>query len=226
METNRRWSQGLIVTGIVIALLNMALAWTMMFFGPTPHREAVAASQVTTQVESAVPVSSYDGNTYLVKMWDVFERESQAQERRSTLLLGFCFALIAIGFSLFVMGIEGAIAARAEAADFGMLAIKVGSPGIFCILLAAVLVGLSLVGPAMSPQAAPPETKADTVRAESEGKEQILRTEAEARSEVIRTEAEVKERLLDADTRAKKELLEAEVAAKERLQRLQPAAKK
>lgn len=228
-----RWSRGLIVTGIAIAVLNMALAWIMLFLGPTSQTgthstpsppvpaiaqpspvEPDAKRQVPSNTPPRVPrFGDYadSSNGMMAKMIDVYQGVSQSQERQTTLLLGFCFALMSIGFSLFVMGIEGAADFKGDAKEFGSLAIKVSSPGILCIFFSSLLIALGIGGLSRTPSIEPAESKADAIRAEFEGKEQVLRAEVDA-----------KERLIDAETQAKKELIDAEIEAKERLQRLEP----
>jgi hypothetical protein len=151
----------------------------------------------------------------MADMQKVFQLERQYDERKTIFLLGFCFALIAIGFSLFVMGIEGIADMTGSARELGSVSLKVTSPGIFCILLASFLVALSINGGWSAPSVT--ETKADVVRAEAQGKESIAKAEGDAKEQVIRAEAEVRERVIEAETRAKKELIEAEVEAKTRV---------
>ena len=222
---NSRWSKSLIVTGITIAVLNMVLAWTLMFLGPSPQSYSHAAKAMQSQAAaeaSTVPGHPTRGNaaagiarndetadwsgSFPARLFEMYQGMAQSEERQATLLLGFCFALISIGFSLFVMGIEGASAFRGSAAEFGSLAIKVSSPGLFCILLASLLIALNLVKWTGASDAQPFESKADAIRAESDGKEQVLRAEAE-----------VKERIIQAETQARKNVIEAETLAKERL---------
>jgi hypothetical protein len=220
-----RWSKGLIVTGIVIAVLNMVLAWFMMFVGPAtsmnPGSAAAHAGAAATGGDGDArhaprpdagrfaQADSGDASTVtLTKMFEFYQRDSQSRERQTTLLLGFCFALIAIGFSLFVMGIEGVADFKGDARAFGSLALKVGSPGIFCIFLAALLIALSLGrGEGSSVQ---PESKADAIRAEYEGKVQVLQAEAEAKQQILNAEAQSKRDVIDAETAAKERLMTQE----------------
>lgn len=222
-----RWSRGLTISGIVIAILNMSLAWTMMFSsGPSPP-----AASLVSAAESVLrsPAASTDrhGNAparpsarpysnageataseLIDKILRQSQRESEAEDRRTILLLGFCFALISIGFSLFVMGIEGAIGLKGQAGDFGSLVVKTGSPGLFCILLASVLVALSLAYKfnASSPASQPPDRVA-ILNAETEAKERTLDAETWAKERVIEADSQAKERLLEAEKNAKLEVL-------------------
>jgi hypothetical protein len=238
------WSRGLVVTGIVIAVLNMALAWIMLFLGPSfqsgtlsttsPLAPDVAqSSRVESDAKPPLPSntaprvpriedSTNSSNAMMANLFEVYQKMSQSEERQTTLLLGFCFALMSIGFSLFVMGIEGAADFKGDAKEFGSLAIKVSSPGILCIFFSSLLIALGIGGLSRSPPIQP-ESKADAVRAEFEGKEQVLRAEAQAKGDHMRAEADAKERLIEAETRAKKELIEAEIEATERRLSLEPA---
>jgi len=225
-----RWSKGLIVTGIAIAVLNMVLAWFMMFVGPTTSMNPAQGSAAShagpaapggdaetrrTPRSDAGPAKSdgADASTAtLTKMFEFYQRDSQSRERQTTLLLGFCFALIAIGFSLFVMGIEGAADFKGDARAFGSLALKVGSPGIFCIFLAALLIALSLGRSEGS--SVQPESKADAIRAEFEGKVQVLQAEAEAKQQIMNAEAQTRRDIIDAETTAKERLMMQEPATR------------
>jgi hypothetical protein len=231
------WSRGLTITGIVIAILNMALAWTMMFANSertaatteeAAARKTRAASQVMRldsqpaakpQAATTIPTKSTtdaadSSATMMAAILGATELTTQSQERRSTVLLGFCFALIAIGFSLFVMGVEGAIGVRGEAKDFGTLLVKTSSPGLFCILLSAILVGMNMLPALSDSRAAPAESKTDVVRAEGSAKSDAIREDAFAKEQVLRAEADAKERVIEAETNAKERLLRVETQAR------------
>jgi hypothetical protein len=236
----------------------MVLAWILMFLGPSPqsYSHAVRAMQSQASPDAAAAVSvpapgrqaradaasglprndetANSSGAFASKLFEIYQGVAQSQERQTTLLLGFCFALISIGFSLFVMGIEGASAANANARDFGSLAIKVSSPGLFCILLASILIALNLVDWTGASGAHPVESKADAIRAEWDGKEQVLRAEADTKERIIqadsmakesyaRTETDNKVQIIEAEARAKKEVIEAETL-KERLPGKVPVA--
>lgn len=216
-----RWSRGLVITGIVIAVLNMSLAWVMLFFGQpflrTEQLEQFARTQLSAPLSatdagaSSPPDSAASdqiaglepSERWLHKMLEMFQQESEIQARQTTLLLAFCFALVAIGFSLFVMGIEGALAFRGDAREFGSVALKVSSPGLFCIFLAALLIALSLGNRFDEVSTQLPESKVDIIQAESLGKEQVIRAEADAKEQVLRAEAEARERVIEAEMAAR-----------------------
>ncbi|SAL04934.1 hypothetical protein AWB81_06947 [Caballeronia arationis] len=236
-QQNTRWSRGLTVAGIVIAILNMALAWTMMFSGADRPAADVASSHEafksafhgpasdsrttnTPQSDTSVPSNVKDAELggMMDKLVQALQILSASEERRTTLILGFCFALISIGFSLFVMGIEGAIGLRGEARDFGSLLVKTSSPGLFCILLASLLVAVSLVSSSdKAPGAATEPTKADILRAEADAKERVIQAETSAKERLIDADTVAKERLIRAETNAKTEVLQAQANVQQQL---------
>jgi len=223
-----RWSRGLTVSGIVIAVLNMVFAWVMMFSSAdgTPDRvagrDALASTIDNPKAAASAPSKlQYQDKGGINEMMDKFveyaRNESASENRRTTMLLGFCFALISIGFALFVMGIEGAIGMRGEAGDFGTLLVKTSSPGIFCILLASILVAISLASrSAQAPATTPDSTKEDILRTEADTKERVIQAETSAKESLIEAETSSKERIIRAETDAKKEVLQAVDDSKER----------
>jgi len=235
-----RWSKGLTITGIVIAVLNMMLAWTIMFSGPTRHHQIGSRSSESSQSmrdrstvdpstkekqlkESIMPPEIKPENLgyYQGLLADLFEGLryfSEVEERSTTLILGFCFALISIGFSLFVMGIEGAISLKGDTKDFGSLLIKTSSPGLFCILLASILVCVSLVGSSENNEVA-------KVRADARAKQDILQAEARTKQDVLQAEVRAKQDVLQAEARAKQDVLQAEAFSKEYTLRAEGFAK-
>jgi len=54
--------------------------------------------------------------------------------------MGAAFALVAVGFALFVLGAEGAFTLKGAIQDRGNLVIKSTAPGVLCFLLATIIV--------------------------------------------------------------------------------------
>jgi hypothetical protein len=106
---------------------------------------------------------------------------------------------------------------RGEAGDFGTLLVKTSSPGIFCILLASILVAISLASrSAQAPATTPDSTKEDILRTEADTKERVIQAETSAKESLIEAETSSKERIIRAETDAKKEVLQAVDDSKER----------
>ena len=120
-----QWTRVLALVGILIALANMVFAWLIMLtgssatFGDITGLANTSATQLEGLAQLAERVYTYD---------------------ETRLVMGFAFALLSMGFSLFVMGIESAIAVKGEHKDIGNIALKTTSPGVICFILAAILV--------------------------------------------------------------------------------------
>ena len=122
-----RWSKYLTAVGVVIAVANMGAAWIMMW-------------NITLMGQlSNIKISGRGHDTSIVALI------ANNQHMVNILGLAFSFALIAVGFSLFVMGIESAVQLKGEHKDFGGLALKTTSPGVVCFVLAAILISITLL---------------------------------------------------------------------------------
>jgi hypothetical protein len=147
------WSQILTLTGVSIALLNMILAWVIMYerrdvtfrsvdqgvagqniFADLPEPEARAYLEATFGAIRSIIETSRRPEL----------QRAQYGHRKIVLVLAFCFGLTGIGFSLFVMGVKSAVSVQAEAGKLGALLMKAASPGIVCILCGTVIVGLAI----------------------------------------------------------------------------------
>jgi hypothetical protein len=179
------FSRALVVTGILIAVANMALAWVMMFTRPTDVADA--NSHLQQPVAEGKAAQADASSTLAIEMMRPLVRTEQRRELVNsnilTLTVAFSFALMAIGFSLFVMGIEGALSFRGELAQLGSLVLKTASPGILCIVLSATTLMLLLWFTQV--------TFGDTQEA---AKAQVIRAEADAKTRLIDAEATAKER--------------------------------
>ena len=129
-----RWSRMLVATGVAIACVNMSLAWTMMFQRPCENISTRIEKPTEEAKRPAVaarrPPLSDDANMIMERMFRTLEQNSARSHSVTILVLAFSFALLAIGFSLFVMGVEGALHFGVSADDLGSLAIKMASPGL------------------------------------------------------------------------------------------------
>lgn len=208
------WSRILIILGVIIACVNMSLAWVIMFRPP----EIVPSGQIerTLPAESKQQPAADD----FVSMIELIARMSAPGSARTyhvtVLVLAFSFALLAIGFSLFVMGVEGALHVSGSSTEIGSVAVKMTSPGLACILTAAAIIGLTLFFGSDFETAE--KARARGVEAEAKAKETLLRAEAAAKETLLRAEADAKRdegyaKGREAD--AKIRLMEAEARIKE-----------
>ena len=149
------WAKLLTLLGVAIALLNMGLAWSLMFQGPSVaivddagRRRSDAASGSGVARDSTRSATPEVSGTVVMEM----RRESlknatfdaARQHHEAILILAFSFALLAIGFSLFVMGVEGALDIAAQGEASLRVAGRMTSPGLACLLAAALLIGFKL----------------------------------------------------------------------------------
>ena len=139
------WSVGL---AVVVFLLNMAAAWyivgdsTILISKPLVGESTSAVSAVLAAADEATP----NQMVLLNRVVDTELLLRTIQNRQSLTVVSMCaaFALIAIGFALFVMGAEGAFSFSGEVKDRGTLVLQSASPGLLCFVLAAIIVGMTI----------------------------------------------------------------------------------
>lgn len=85
---------------------------------------------------------------YLNRLLDaeIHLRAIQNQQTLSVVAMSVAFALMAIGFALFVMGAEGAFLLQGDVPNRGNFVLKSTAPGLLCFLLSASLVWIALTG--------------------------------------------------------------------------------
>lgn len=210
------WTKALVITGIAIALLNMCFVWAMIFnqsknadtlfekhTQPTKAQEEKHGLKSKTEEDSAASSAASividNSDLFYKKMVDEISIQNAIRIKQETVVLGFCYSLIAIGFSLFVMGIQGAITVSGGTESFGTVAIKASSPGLACILFASAIVAIGQVDlDGSSESAERDDEKINMAEREAEIKERLIHEETQARLEIIR-----------AETRSEIELIEA-----------------
>lgn len=180
---SRRLSQALVVTGIAIAVANMVLAWVMILTRPTDVVDANTHQQVAAVEGKAAQM---DSTTAMTMEWmRPLVRSEQRRELVNsnilTLTVAFSFALMAIGFSLFVMGIDGALSFTTEVDKVGSLMLKTASPGVLCILLSALTLILLLWFTQVTFGDTQEAAKADVIRAEADARVRLIEAEAAAK---------------------------------------------
>jgi len=172
----------LVVTGIVIAVANMVLAWTIMFTHPTVPSQSQAPGPAKQETAAGQADSS------MQQVYQIFQpvfRQAELKQisEQNVLRLGiaFSFALLSVGFSLFVMGIEGALSVSGEVPDLAKLVIRTASPGVLCIVLATAVITTLLVLTQVTFGDTKEAAQAELVRAEAEAKTQQTLAEESAR---------------------------------------------
>ena len=146
-HTKTSWTQWMVIAGIVIACANMGLGWKIMAES-RPSRLTKTTSDAATH---AAPVSAAEALPLAVRLHeanvDAVWRAATYQHAVTTVGLAFSFGLLAVGFALFVMGIESAFSVKGEYQELGTLALKATSPGVLCFILAALLIAITLLRP-------------------------------------------------------------------------------
>jgi hypothetical protein len=209
------WPRMLTVLGVGIALLNMGLAWLVIFQAPRAALGGDAGGRVPGAALFRAPGSSRQGpatpdetgNAMMEMIGESIRSDTfrAAREHHETVvILAFSFALLAIGFALFVMGVEGTIKIVGQRQDLGKIAVWMASPGLLCVVAAASIIGAKVFFANFD---TPGRATARGIEAEARAKEVLIRAEADARQQ----DAWNREREADARIR----IMEAEAAIKE-----------
>ncbi len=138
-----------VVGAMLIFTLNMAGAWWLTLGAA----EDVARPLVTEGQVSAVsraldvPVGA-TANTYTllnrVVDAEIQIRTAQNGQTLCVVAMAGAFAMMAIGFALFVMGAEGAFQLEGSAPTGGNLVLKSTTPGVLCFALATLILMVAL----------------------------------------------------------------------------------
>jgi hypothetical protein len=145
-----RASKGAVVLAVIVFLANMLVAWWLTYASGQVvgrsllHEEGSAAARVL----DASPKASANTHVLLNRILDAELQLRTVQNRQTITIVAMsvAFALLAIGFALFVMGAEGAFKVEGQVADRGNLVVKATAPGLLCFLVAAFVVAMALAG--------------------------------------------------------------------------------
>ncbi len=220
----RTLSQALVVTGILIAVANMTLAWVLMFTRPTDVPAASAHAAAHATAEGAVTTDA--SSPLLVETMRTLVRSEQARQLVNSnilmLTIAFSFALMSIGFSLFVMGIEGALSLHGKVPALGSLMLTTASPGILCIVLSTLTLMALLVFTQMTFGDTQEAAKAEAIRAEADAKVRLIDAEASAKErqnlelEAARSRREAEEQQVRFEQQLELERVRAQAAPQTR----------
>src|SRR5262245_38891355 len=221
------WPRALTVLGVAIALLNMGLAWLVIFQAPkiavggnaggrVPGAALFRAAGGSTTQKAATPEESSNAVMEVISESIRSDTFRAAREHHETvMILAFSFALLAIGFALFVMGVEGALKIVGERPDIGKIAIWLASPGLLCVVAAAAIIGGKLFFANFD---TPGRATARGIEAEARAKEALIRAEADAKTQETfakQQEAWAREREAEREADARIRIMEAEAALKQ-----------
>ncbi len=134
---------------IAIFLLNMVGAWYMVArSGGVVGRALIDPRQPTAASLALEKMSSADGNGHVfinhLVTAELQLLTVQNQHTISVVAMSAAFALLAIGFALFVMGAEGAFKIAGKLSDGQNLVLKSTAPGLLCFFLSALLIYATL----------------------------------------------------------------------------------
>jgi hypothetical protein len=148
-EKKGSWkSFALVLVGVLISLANMYVAWSVIassnsfvMTGLVSKGGLTATSQALEMVSNSSPEKI--GFLDRIVQADVNHRLIANKQTIVIVALASSFSLMAIGFALFVMGIEAAYSIEGKNPT-GSLVISASSPGLVCFLLAALVICFSL----------------------------------------------------------------------------------
>lgn len=138
-----------VVGAMLIFTLNMAGAWWLTLgAAENVARPLVAEGQVSAVSEVLAVPTGASANTYtlLNRIVDaeIQIRTAQNGQTLCVVAMAGAFAMMAIGFALFVMGAEGAFQLEGSAPSGGNLVLKSTAPGVICFALATLVLLFAL----------------------------------------------------------------------------------
>lgn len=132
----------------LVFLANMVGAWWIMQDSGKVIARALVGEEATAVSEAlaAAPDTSANGQVLLNRILDteLMLRTAQNQHTIIVVAMSAAFALVAVGFALFVMGAEGAFKLQGAVGDHGNMVIKSTAPGLLCFVLAALVICFAL----------------------------------------------------------------------------------
>jgi len=139
--TRQQWARRMTIAGLIIAAINVALGWWMLIRAGsvTP---IVSPDRFADSVQALRPDSLAERSevrSLLVTSFLVANDHAVA-----VVVLAFAFTMVALGFALFVMGVESAFEFQGGQSDFGSVAIRATAPGLICFVLATILLAFTI----------------------------------------------------------------------------------
>ncbi|MEM7193300.1 MAG: hypothetical protein AAF402_00025 [Pseudomonadota bacterium] len=138
-----------LILAVVVFMANMVAAWWITGESTDVIGRPLVSDQVTATsiaMESA-PLANANGHILLNRVinTELMLRAAQNRHTITVVALSVAFALVAIGFALFVMGAEGAFRLEGKVQDQGNLMVKATAPGLLCFVLAVIIVCFALL---------------------------------------------------------------------------------
>ena len=138
-----------VTLAVIVFLANMIAAWWI-----TGESSKVISRPLIQDTSTAVSLAienshgaTANNHVLLNRVLDteLMLRAAQNRHTITVVSLSVAFALVAIGFALFVMGAEGAFRLEGKAGRESNLMVKATAPGLLCFVLATVVVIFALL---------------------------------------------------------------------------------
>lgn len=138
-----------VTLAVIVFLANMVAAWWI-----TGESSKVISRPLIQDTSTAVSLAidhsagaSANNHVLLNRVLDteLMLRAAQNRHTITVVSLSVAFALVAIGFALFVMGAEGAFRLEGQVRGESNLMVKATAPGLLCFVLATVVVIFALL---------------------------------------------------------------------------------
>ena len=144
------WTRGLVLVGAAIFVANMIYTWKLV-----RDTNALIQRPLATDTEGGSAtvrglklISDANANVIITvnHLIDAQVLYKVALNKHNMIIVAMAtsFGLVAVGFALFVMGIEGAFEFQSNAGEVGRVILKATSPGLLCFLLAAAIMFYAL----------------------------------------------------------------------------------
>jgi hypothetical protein len=138
----------LVLCGVAIAVLNMTIAWFVIvssnrfvMTGLVTNDSVSVTSRALSMITDAKPNQLMIINQLIEA--DINHRLITNKQAIVIVSMAASFSLVAIGFALFVMGVEAAYTISGNNPT-GSIVIQASSPGLACFLFAAVIICFSV----------------------------------------------------------------------------------
>jgi hypothetical protein len=144
---------GLVLCGVAIALLNMGIAWYVIWSSNAFVMTGLVTKDnvsATSQAVSMITDATSDQLIVLNKLVEADVNHRLIANKQALIIAAMAasFSLVAVGFALFVMGVEAAYTISGKNPT-GSIVFQASSPGLICFLFAALIICFS-VGQRMS----------------------------------------------------------------------------
>jgi len=134
---------------VLVFMANMVAAWWITGESTSVIGKPLVAEYPTATSLAVNVAPEANANTHVLLNrllnTELMLRAAQNRHTITVVALSVAFALVAIGFALFVMGAEGAFRFEGEVKDQGNLMVKATAPGLLCFVLAVIIVCFALL---------------------------------------------------------------------------------